>query len=176
MKALSLWQPWASAIAVGAKRIETRGWPTGYRGPLAIHAAKRQVLTELDHYHACRNWQGAMGWSEGAFYEDLARMPFGAIVAVANLVDCRRTEICSVVDLDIARIPPSRGDGFAWTERQMGDYSPGRYGWVLADVRRLERPIPFKGRQLLFEVPDELLALVATPPSQEPDLFSLAAS
>ena len=34
MKAPSLWQPWASAIAVGAKRVETRSWPTNYRGPL----------------------------------------------------------------------------------------------------------------------------------------------
>ena len=36
MKALSLYQPWATAIALGSKRIETRGWPTSYRGPLAI--------------------------------------------------------------------------------------------------------------------------------------------
>lgn len=28
MRALSLWQPWASAIAAGAKKIETRGWST----------------------------------------------------------------------------------------------------------------------------------------------------
>lgn len=41
MKALTLWQPWASLIAIGAKTIETRGWSTSYRGPLAIHAAQR---------------------------------------------------------------------------------------------------------------------------------------
>lgn len=41
MKALTLWQPWASLIALGVKTIETRGWSTNYRGPLAIHAAKR---------------------------------------------------------------------------------------------------------------------------------------
>jgi hypothetical protein len=38
MKALSLWQPWATLVSIGAKRIETRSWPTKYRGPLAIHA------------------------------------------------------------------------------------------------------------------------------------------
>src|SRR5262245_18042005 len=38
---LSLWQPWASLIAIGAKKIETRSWPTNYRGLVAIHAAKR---------------------------------------------------------------------------------------------------------------------------------------
>lgn len=41
MKALSLHQPWASAIALGLKHLETRSWATSYRGPLAIHAARR---------------------------------------------------------------------------------------------------------------------------------------
>src|SRR6202030_2406661 len=41
MKALTLTQPWATLVAIGAKRIETRSWPTLYRGPLAIYAAKR---------------------------------------------------------------------------------------------------------------------------------------
>ena len=41
MRALSLWQPWASGIALGAKRIETRSWSTPYRVPIAIHAAKK---------------------------------------------------------------------------------------------------------------------------------------
>ncbi len=42
MKALSLWQPWASLIALGVKTIETRSWATNYRGPLAIHAGLRR--------------------------------------------------------------------------------------------------------------------------------------
>ncbi len=40
MKTLTLTQPWAQLIAIGAKRIETRSWGTKYRGPIAIHAAK----------------------------------------------------------------------------------------------------------------------------------------
>ena len=42
-RTLSLWQPWASMIAVGLKRHETRSWETSYRGLLAIHAAKRPI-------------------------------------------------------------------------------------------------------------------------------------
>jgi hypothetical protein len=41
MKALTLWQPWATAIALGLKHYETRTWFVGYRGDLAIHAAKK---------------------------------------------------------------------------------------------------------------------------------------
>jgi hypothetical protein len=44
MKAVSLWQPFASLIYTGAKKIETRSWPTNYRGPLAIHAARKDSL------------------------------------------------------------------------------------------------------------------------------------
>lgn len=44
MKALTIYQPWATLIAIGAKHIETRSWSTKYRGPLAVHAGK-----VLDH-------------------------------------------------------------------------------------------------------------------------------
>ena len=40
MKALTLLQPWASLVAIGVKRWETRAWRTSYAGPLAIHASK----------------------------------------------------------------------------------------------------------------------------------------
>ncbi len=40
IKAISLWQPWASLVAAHVKRHETRHWSTEYRGLLAIHAAK----------------------------------------------------------------------------------------------------------------------------------------
>ncbi|MEP6911795.1 MAG: ASCH domain-containing protein [bacterium] len=39
-KALSVRQPWASLIVSGLKTIEIRSWPTSYRGPLYIPAAK----------------------------------------------------------------------------------------------------------------------------------------
>lgn len=39
MKVITIWQPWASLIVLGHKKIETRGWATKYRGPLLIHAA-----------------------------------------------------------------------------------------------------------------------------------------
>lgn len=42
MPVLTLWQPWASLIALGAKTIETRGWSTSHRGRIAIHAAGRR--------------------------------------------------------------------------------------------------------------------------------------
>jgi hypothetical protein len=41
MKAISLWQPWASLWVSGRKIHETRSWRTRHRGWLAVHAARR---------------------------------------------------------------------------------------------------------------------------------------
>ena len=153
MKALSLWQPWASAIALGSKRIETRSWPTDYRGPLAIHAAKRCIKSELEDTDAEELWQGALHRTRAipGLLPLWNCIPFGAIVAVCRLVDCRRTESFG----DEIR-EPRGARPYYWTEEDMGDFYPGRWGWVLEDVRAIE-PVPWRGAQGLFEVPDEVL-------------------
>lgn len=74
MRALSLHQPWASLIADGIKKIETRDWPARFRGPLAIHAAKGN----LDKDFAFRCGYGIDG----------RRCPLGAVVCIVELIDC----------------------------------------------------------------------------------------
>lgn len=141
MKGISLWEPWASAIAHGFKQIETRAHRTNHRGPLAICAARTKLHAGFIHEPAvCGFFQQV-----GIVIPD--HLAFGCIVAVANVVDCRRTE-----DLrsDLSR-----------HEIHFGNYAAGRWGWILADVRRLKKPIPFRGNQALFNVPDELLQEVA---------------
>lgn len=160
MRAISLWQPWASAIALGAKTIETRHWATDYRGPIALHAAKRCVLSELIYYSCCWNWNGV-------FYDLLHEkhdvklwevLPFGAVIAVAELVDCRPTESFTLGEVETPRKPQREtSDLYNWTERQLGNFDLGRFGWVLANVRPLADPVPFIGRQKFFNVPDALL-------------------
>jgi hypothetical protein len=43
-------------------------------------------------------------------------------------------------------------------ERNCGDFSLGRFGWVLDNVCPLPSPIPLRGRQGLFEIPDAILS------------------
>lgn len=130
VKALSLWQPWASAIALGHKKIETRHWATKYRGPIAIHAAKR-----------FQREQRVFASTERTLGRLPERLPFGAIVAIAVLDEI----------VPIEQLVPSP------IERMYGDYSPGRYGWILENIQALAEPIPFVGRQGLFNVPDDLI-------------------
>jgi hypothetical protein len=157
LRAISLWQPWASAIALGSKTIETRHWSTQYRGPLAIHAAQRKVRSELQDYGLDPIWQGALHLlppdkSAG----DIFMLPFGAIVATCNLIGCLTSE--EIFRCRAAQVLKVHGTfPHSWTEEMMGNLSDGRYGWILADIKPLAAPVPFKGKQGFFNVPDHLL-------------------
>lgn len=160
MKAISLWQPWASAMAVGSKRNETRHWPTNHRGLTAIHAAQRLVKSELTFLGSHWYWVGALqplgvALGDKPMWEQL---PFGAIVAVGDLVDCCPTERITLGEIEKRRFQADdKSEIYGWTERLMGNYELGRYAWIFRDVRPLIEPVPFKGGQGFFNVPDELL-------------------
>lgn len=153
MRCISLHQPWASLIAIGAKWIETRGWQSNYVGPLAIHAAKSNGMLsmegELAAYQAFRCADLPI---------DLRQIPHGAIIAVCRLVKCVPTcdDNAWTEDCDFAKLK----DGtIVWPpELLFGDYSPNRYGWILGDVKRLKTPIPWRGHQRFFNVPDDIIA------------------
>lgn len=145
MRGLSLYQPWASLVACGAKRFESRSWETSYRGWLAIHATKQfpadaQELCYLEPFKSAL-WPGATGV--------VAPLPRGAIVAVCRLAGCAPTDTALVREQ--WALPLS-------DERAFGDFSPGRYAWNLCDVRPLPEPLPCVGARGLWIVPPALEA------------------
>lgn len=79
MKALSIRQPWADAIIWHGKDVENRDWPTRYRGPVLIHAAKAWGEEErLTLLHLV---------SEG-LVPDTQKPETGGIVGRAEIIDC----------------------------------------------------------------------------------------
>lgn len=163
MKALTLTQPWATLVAIGAKRIETRSWSTSYRGPLAIHAAAGlgPVGGKTGLLGLCRSEPFRSALLAAGILGTPA-LPLGAIVAVAELVDCLPTRG--------QRLETGGGPKYAdWvhdlssTERAFGDYTPGRYGWTLANIRALETPIPARGALSLWQPDAATLARLAAP-------------
>lgn len=136
MKAISLLQPWASLITIGAKKIETRSWSTKYRGPLAIHASKgfSKLLRDL-----CNTQPFKAVLSKAGF--NLDNLPLGKIVATCNLVDCIKMTP-EFIDL----VKSAKG-----YELDFGVYAVGRYAWILEDIKSLEKPIPAKGALSLWE-------------------------
>ena len=145
MKCLSLWQPWASLMMIGAKKVETRGWSTNYRGPLAIHAAKhrdKECAAYMEHPDFREAFWNTV-FDKPTAYDDLA---FGYLIAVVNLEGVKRTED-SILDIDEK-------------EHEFGDYSPGRWAWFTNKLVMLNGMIPFKARQGLFDLPPDIVAQV----------------
>lgn len=129
-KAITLTQPWASLVAVGAKRVETRSWPTSYRGPLLIHAAKGKPDLEYAREIVARG-----------FLPD-EPLPLGVIVARCHLQFCGSTGVAFAM---LASDSP---------EREFGDFSWGRFGWTLTQVERIDPPVPWRGALGLWDGPD----------------------
>lgn len=144
-RALTIWQPWASLIAAGVKRVETRSWATSYRGTLLVHAARRWDGDIAEAVEAAVARLAGMGRTldrAGLAAASLSwRDTLGRVVAVARLADCRAM--------------PEAPDA---TEAAFGCYGPGRFGWFLADVRPLARPVDCKGMQGLWAPPPDVLS------------------
>ena len=152
MKFLTIRQPWASLIAVGAKTIETRPFSTTYRGPLAIHAGKAEPVAGAAGYPFHDGlgdlmWMLERPWTEeeqvaqGLLADgDLCgfRLPLGAVVAVCDLIDV--VPIVSWLPLDgppawAAHMIPTSGSG---ADRML----LVRDAHIAAEVLRVDGPLP----------------------------------
>jgi hypothetical protein len=145
MKALSLWQPHSQAIALSLKPYETRGWKTDYRGPLAIHAAKKPFREKDYPYNYFREVKVRLQAKEQALWA----LDYGRVLCVVDLVDCVPT----------GRLRGRIGDCELWGDfRDKGDDGKDRYAFKLENVRlipALKRPA-VTGRQGFFNVPDNI--------------------
>lgn len=145
MKAISLWQPWASLWLSSAKIHETRHWPTNHRGPLLVHAAKRAVDDDIDELAAI---------CSRLFGDAYARtLPRGALLGVVVIVDCRATQTLFKSGAE------NRDDELC------GDFSEGRFAWQRGGFCVFEKPIPYRGAQGFFNVPDDIAEWTAAPVS-----------
>lgn len=124
MKVISIKEPWASLIKEGIKNIETRSWPTKYRGELYIHASKK-VLTK----------------KERLIYETQLSLlknidlKYGYIIAKCDLVDCKLMTEELIREVKQNNI-----------EYMCGEYKVGNYAWYLENIVKLKKPIIAKGQ------------------------------
>lgn len=133
MPCLTVIQPWASLIAAGIKRVETRNWIRrdliGSR--LAIHAASR--WTAEQQAFARSSMVASMLQRAGVL-----RIPLGAVVGTVRVVGFQEW------------MPLN------WEERRrlamlaMGDQDHGQYAWLLAEANTLTKPFPAAGQRGLW--------------------------
>jgi hypothetical protein len=132
MKALTICQPYAQLIVRGEKRIENRTWPTTHRGSLYIHAGKS------------RSW-----WDDELDGKRYPNAPFGAVVAIAKLVNCVSIEAIHSGKYD---------DLYPWAREHQ--HANGPWCWILDNVTPIG-PWPWRGAQGLFDIDSEELGRVA---------------
>ena len=147
MKALSLTQPWATLVAIGAKRIETRTWSTSYRGLVAIHAGKAPSSDARNTVYADSVLK-VLNEARIHVGRDGSELPTGVIVAVGILASVEPTENLTNRARGIEALSPH--------EFEFGNFAPRRFGWLLTDVQRFREPIACTGALGVWTVPPEV--------------------
>lgn len=158
MKALTIWQPWASLIVAGAKPYEFRGWraPNSIVGQrIVIHAAARkidgreveQLLRLLD---AGGRYAAQTCLHPGAAIEVLrlaGDLPLSAGLGTA-VVGEARNGFDVAAEFGVTRVNDSDRDDHA------------NWGWPMLEIERWETPLPMRGAQSFWRwpQPEDVLA------------------
>ena len=127
LRALTIWQPWASAcfLPTYPKNVENRNWSTRYRGRLYIHAARKTDLNAPSY-----------AWRPFWASYRTGDLPSGAIIGHVTVTDSRR------------------GD---WTPNRWAEDDDDTWHWWFTDPVLLTQPIPCTGRQGLWPLPAGIL-------------------
>jgi activating signal cointegrator 1 len=140
MRAITIWQPYATLIVLGMKEFETRGWSTSYRGPLIIHAAKVWNKARMADTHRILEFMRQDGLKAQA--EKVAASIVGSpgkVLGVVNLTDCNPMM-----------------DGGSDLENEVGFFGEGRFGWKCENPKAFAKPTSVVGKQGLW-IPDAVL-------------------
>jgi len=154
MKAISIWQPWASLLfapgefrKVYETRPRTMGFKPGER--IAIHASKTlkgmdfySSISSITHMPDGRMIRAALEAMYGTERSE-TQMPLGCIIGTVEVQHWQHT-----------------ADGY-WVseqERAFGDWRAGRVAIPTREPLLFKTPIPFIGKQGVFRVDDQLIA------------------
>lgn len=156
IKALTLTEPWASLVATGHKKFETRGWQTHYRGVVAIHAAKGITGAEVDF--AATNEHSLIGTGRAkipvygektgkvskAFTETRGKVLGVGLLRLCGYADAIQIgHKVTLADESVYEVTP--------TEWALGGWGAGRYWWLITHVHRLEAFVPARGALGLWD-------------------------
>lgn len=119
MKAFTVYQPYAYAIIAGLKQYETRPRRTHIRGRVAVHAAKGNPKF--------------VTLAVDMALPETMKLHYGAVLGTVEIADCVPVE-------EIVHTLSER-------EKALGDYSSGRFAWVLRNPVAFSTPVPAKGKQ-----------------------------
>lgn len=135
IKVITLWEPWSTLMAIGAKTIETRSRNTKYRGIICIHSGlkKSKELAAL-----CKTWPFKK------YIKDYDALPFGKIIGQLDLYATGKIEY---IQHNLFKKKEIKN----WkVELEFGRYDPGRYGYMTRNPVLFNQPVPAKGSQIIL--------------------------
>ena len=144
VKAITLWQPWATLWLLRIKQNETRPRQTKHRGPLIVHAGKAikpegeglwNTLWETDGELMLRCHKA------GLIPLSFNALPFGQLLGAVHVLDAK-----PITGWTRLKLPS--------LERMLGNYTDGRWMWIAKSKWRLifKQPVPARGHQGFFDV------------------------
>ena len=170
MKALTVYQPWASAILAGMKRYDRRSWvpPMEVVGQrIAIHASAKW---SSEIARMCGDVMGGL-WrrTEGgcARVEDPAapriddmppNLPLGAVLGTVWLrrvlqiqeLPCGPAAPPRDVVL-VSELPLRNGEVEGLSIGMIERHRPGEFLWEMDHIHRFQKPYPARGKQRLWD-------------------------
>lgn len=156
MKALTIWQPWASLIMVGAKPYEFRKWDYRTRdrslkgSRIVIHAGARKVRPEEVQELLLHLWAGEeTGLVREKARELLVKIGFkpgdgGPMLPTAHALG---TAVLGKPRKASEIFGRGRGDSDRVDEQI--------WAWPLTDIKAFEPPIPMRGAQGFWRWPEK---------------------
>jgi hypothetical protein len=144
MKALTVWQPWASLIMIGAKPLEFRKWDYRERQPglvdtrIVIHAAAREIKPGeiIDLIQRCIEDDTSL----------IAEKALPLLRRINDAYKCRGVvNLSAALGTAILRKPYDVDRLFKAPDSDRTDHH--MFAWPLTDLEPFAEPIPMNGAQ-----------------------------
>jgi hypothetical protein len=146
-----LWRPWPWAFIHANKRIENRSHEILYRGDVVFQAAKRFDAGAVDMIQRIERYTHPEDWEQRPICSGIKSLhPAGVLSFVGEIVDC-----VSRAEADKRAERGFVDDHIAWNAQM--PWTIGPWCIVVVNIRPLA-PIPWKGSQGWFDVPDAIVA------------------
>lgn len=169
MKALTIWQPWASLIIAGAKPYEFRGWrpPASIIGQrIVIHAAARKIDTrEAWHLYGLLAHRDESETLRLAAAETclIPVRAFGVLGRAAGMPNHRELPMSAGIGTAIVgepRLGTEIAEQFGVPRANDSDRDQhANWGWPMLEIEAWPEPIPMRGAQGLWNwpIPEETI-------------------
>ena len=145
MKALTIWQPWASLIIEGCKPYEFRRWafPKSLEGQrIVIHAGIRPVrMREVNEI--LLSLEKHRGFGTGLI--------LGPALDLLDKVSRNPTALMLGAGLGTAVLGVPQRAKYLFGQGDDDDIDPGMWAWPLSDIQPFDAPVPARGAQSFWD-------------------------